>query len=90
VRVEPTARRVVVEHGGNIVFGVAGGKQHARHGENVIGAAGAQIVKPLADGGPGEFEKPVHHLAIRQMARDMPGQRLELGDRLHVAAAVTA
>src|SRR3546814_10765531 len=54
-------RLVGVQHRRNVVLGVAGGEQHARHGEAARHAPGAQLVETLADDRRGEFQEAALH-----------------------------
>ena len=57
-----------VEHGGDVVLGVAGGEQHAGDGEDVVDALRDQPVEPVADDRPGEFEIAVLDRPVRRSA----------------------
>src|SRR3546814_9409691 len=81
-------RLVGVQHRRNVVLGVAGGEQHARHGEAARHAPGAQLVETLADDRRGEFQEAALHRVLRQAGADAAGDGLELADRSLVATAV--
>ena len=49
-------RGVGVQHGGNVVFGVHGCKQHTGHSENTVATSGAQVIKTVTDHGVGKFQ----------------------------------
>ena len=53
--------RIGIENGGDVVFGVAGGKQHGGHGQHPLHALGPQAVEPLAQDRPGKFQVAVGH-----------------------------
>ena len=69
---------------------MAGGEEHARHGEDFSRASGDQPVEPLADHRPREFEIAMVERPVRKARFKLFGKRGELGDRLFVAAAVAA
>ena len=55
-----------VEHGGNIVFRVTRGKQHARHRQHMRHALFAQLVEPGLDHRRGKFQISVFHRPVRE------------------------
>ena len=72
---------VGVEHGGDVVFGVHRGKEHARNGEDALAARFAQAVETIADHWIGEFEIAVVDLPlVRQVGRELFSQNLEFID----------
>ena len=82
--------RIGIQHRRNIVFGVAGGEQHAGHRQNTLDAARRQFIKPLADDRLGEFEKAVFDLALGETRAHRFGHTCKFAYRVFVAAAVTA
>ena len=69
---------------------MAGGEQHAGHGEDALDALVAQLVEAVADDRPREFEEAAGDRILRQPPGDAGRDRGELGDRLVVAAAMAA
>ncbi len=57
---------VGLEHRGNVVLGMAGGEQHAGHGEHVRDPLRPQAVEAVADDRLGEFEIAVFDRILRQ------------------------
>ena len=57
---------ILVEHRWHVVLDVAGGEQHARHGQHVIDAARPQPVEPLAQHRPRELQKAALDGIVRQ------------------------
>ncbi len=79
-----------VEHGRDVVLGVAGGEQHARQREHALDACVPQLVETKIDHRVGEFEIAVFDRnAFKALAEDI-GQMGEFVDGATVAAAVTA
>ena len=68
---------------------MAGGEEHARHGEDAIDALGAQLVQTVADDGGGEFQVTELHGILRQAFLQVSGQHGKFTHRVRVAAAVT-
>ena len=83
-------RLIGVEHRRDVVLGVAGGEQHARHGEHVGHAAFAQLVETVADDRSRELEEAELDIPSRQALSDTTRQRFELGHGVGIAAAVAA
>ena len=73
-----------------VVFHVAGCKQHRRNGLDVRGALGLQRIEPFADHRAREFEKARAHGAPRQLLAQFGHERVEFAHRVEVAAAVAA
>lgn len=55
-----------VEHGGNVVLGVHGGKQHSGNSQDPVAALPAQTVKPVTNDRVGKFEIAVCDWPVRQ------------------------
>ena len=83
-------RLVGVEDGRDIVLGMAGGEQHARHRENAGAALCAQPVEAVLDHRVGEFEIAVFHRPVGKAGLEPLGKLCEFTDRTAVAAAVAA
>ena len=83
-------RGIGVEHRGHVVLDVAGGEQHAGDRQDLLDAAAAQRVEPVADDWRGELEETAFDVVVRQALLDAAGDRLELADGARVAAAVAA
>jgi hypothetical protein len=81
---------VGVEHRGYVVLDVAGGEQHARHGEHVVHASPAEPVQAFADGRPRELQKAALKRIFGQPRGETADQVTELLDRRAVARAVAA
>ena len=79
-----------VEHRGDVVFGVARGKQHRRYRQHVPHALGLQALEPVAQDRPGKFEVAVLDRHRGQPRPHLLGQLGKFGDRQPVAAAVAA
>ena len=88
---DPMARGIGVEHGGNVVLGVHRGKEHARHGQDAGAALFAQPVEPVPDHRIGEFEIAVVDLPVGgEIGRQAFGQHLEFVHRSRAARPVAA
>ena len=83
-------RRHRVEHRWHVVLDVAGGEQHARHGEHAIDAARPQAVEPLAQHRPRKLQKAALDGIVRQALGQAVDQAMKLLDRVEVARAVAA
>src|SRR5690606_36987356 len=81
--------RVDVEYRGYIVLGVAGGKQHAGDGEDLLHAGGAQPIQPLVNHRVGKFEIAVFDRHARQALAQPLAQHGEFADGQLVTTAVT-
>jgi hypothetical protein len=81
-------RLIGVEHRGNVVLGVTGGKQHARHRQNAGHALVAQPVETVRDHRIAEFEIAVFHRNIRVAGLQPFGDRREFARGVLVAAAM--
>jgi hypothetical protein len=81
---------VGVQHRGNIVLGVAGREQHARHGQYAGHPNGAQPVQPVAQDRAGEFEIAVLHRRVMQLVAQPMRHGGEFVHGILVAAAVAA
>ena len=79
-----------IQYRGNVVFGMAGGEQHARDGKDTLVAACAQRIQPGTNNRRGKFQKAVINIVIRQAAAQPFGNRLEFMHRGFVAAAMAA
>ena len=83
-------RCVGVENRGDVVLGVPGRKQHARHRQHVLHPLHAQSVEPVMDHRIGEFEVAVFDRHAGQPVAQCAGQARELVDGSGVAAAMAA
>ena len=90
VDAQPRFSGVGVEHRGDVVFGVAGGEQHAGHRQHPLHPLLPQALEPIAQDRPREFQVAVFHRQLRQAAAQPLRQLGEFPHRLAVAAAVAA
>ena len=81
---------VTIENRGDVVFGVARGKEHPGHRQNPLDPLGAQAVEAVPQDRAGKFQIAVFDRYIRQLAAQALGQLGEFGDGLFVATAVAA
>ena len=81
-------RLVGVEHRRYVVLGVACGKQHARHGEDLVDAVRPEPVEPVREHRIGEFQIAVADRPSRKPRLQNLGQVGEFADGVLVAAAV--
>ena len=77
-----------VEHGRNVVLGVARGKQHAGHGQHALNALGSQAVEAGADDGGGKFEVAIFNRVLRQAPFEMLGEHGEFAHCVQIPAAM--
>jgi hypothetical protein len=83
-------RRIGVEHRGNVVLGMAGGKQHAGDRQDALRPLLAQPVEAAMDDRIGELEVAVFQRHAREPRAQAIGQPRKLVHGAAVAAAVTA
>ena len=79
-----------VEDGGNVVLGVAGGKQHARQRHDVPRTLAPQLVEAGADDGLGKFQIAMLGAPIGQARLQLFGKAAKFLHRRLVAAAMAA
>ena len=79
-----------VEHRGDVVLGVAGREEHSRNREAELVAAGVELPETLPDDGRRELQEAALDVVAGQAHAYSRGHRLELRDRLLVAASVAA
>ncbi len=79
-----------IEHGGDVVLGMPGGKQHRRHRQDVTDPPLPQRLQAITQDRPGEFQIAVLHRQGIEAAPQRLGQAGELLHRQAVAAAVAA
>ena len=77
-----------VEHGGNVILGMARRKKHSGHGEHARHTLGFQGIKTIADNRRGKFEIAIFHRVLRQALFQVFGEHGEFGDRVFIAAAM--
>ncbi len=73
--------RIGVQHGWNIVLGMARGKQHARHRQHMIDALFPQPVQPVLDHRGGKFEVAIFHRPVRENGGELFSQHRKFGHR---------
>ena len=81
---------VGVQHGGDVVLGVASGEQHRRHRQHMLHSACPQGVEAVAQDRPCKFQVAVLHRDLRQALPQGLGQGGEFTHRQAIAAAVPA
>ena len=59
-------RGIGVKHRGNVVFRMAGGEQHARHGKDVIDPLFPKPVEPCLDDRRREFKIAIFDWPVRE------------------------
>ncbi len=79
-----------VEHRGQVVLDMAGGEQHARHGDDALVAPPAQGIQAVADDRGGELQETAVHVVLRQPRLDAFGDALKFSDGVFIPAAVAA
>ena len=79
-----------IENGGDVVFGVASGKQHGRHGQHPLHPLGPQAVEPLAQDRPGKFQVAVGHGHLGHQLAQGFSQLGKFGHGQAIAAAMAA
>ena len=76
------------ENRGDVVLGMAGGKQHRRNGQNMVHTLGTEGVERIPENRPGEFEIAMGHGHRSQALPELLRQRREFGHRQTIAAAM--
>ena len=79
-----------VEHRGDVVFGMASGKEHRRHRQHMADPLLPQLLQAIAQDRPRELQVAMGHRQRRQGATQLLRQGGEFLHRQPVAAAVAA
>ena len=79
-----------VEHRGDVVLGVASGKQHRRHRQHMADTPLPQGLEPIAQDRPGKFQIAVFHGHLRHQGLELLGQLGKFSHRQPVATAMAA
>ena len=90
VDLEPGLGGIGVEHRGDVVFGVARGKQHRRHGQHMAHAPAAEGLQAIPQDRFGEFEVAVFHRHLGNQGLQPLRQLGKFANGQAVAAAMAA
>ena len=82
--------RIGVEHGRDVVLGVAGSKQHAGHRVDTLHAPGDQLVEAVTDDRGREFQKAVFDLLVRETCPQGVGDNCKFAHGAFVTTAMAA
>ena len=88
INAQPRLSRIGVEHRGDVVLGVAGGEQHARHRQHPFHPLLPQALQAVAQDRARKFQIAVFHWQLRQALPQALRQLGEFPHRLAIAAAM--